>query len=454
MLAAAVVLSFGMSTGSQAQSNAAFTPEKIREVVDKFRDTLVVVDYSIEYYDPRAQRNVKRDRYCTGIVVDGTGLIMVRGHVSLPDVKPFNVRVRMPSGERYDATVLDKDKRINVAFVKLVNRETEPDLPFATFATGPSLAVGDEIMVMGVLPEVLDFERTFMSAHVASVIETPRRVFVMDSSPPYGMIGGPVINAEGEAVGVVGHDLARSEGGEIYIRAGYPLVYEADLFQHLIENPPTKVPEAWLGVFIQPLTDDLAQYWGLAQTGGIVVSTPIKDSPAQRAGLLRGDVIKEFDGEAVSAKEDADARVFMRMVRESGIGRDAPITLIRDGEEMQLSVPLEESPKTAAEAEKYEDKQFGLTVREITADYILAADLDPGLEGLVVDRVERAGWASLAGLVRGDILKRVDGRQVATIEEFKEILADIKERKPKEIAVFIERGRRTGFLRIEPDWKD
>jgi len=454
VLVAGAVLGFGAAAASEGGSNATFTPEKIREVVDRFKDTLVIVDYSTEYYDPRAQRNVKRDRYCTGIVVDSAGLIMVRGHVSLPDVKPFNVRVRLRSGEQYDATVLEKDKRINVAFVKLVNRETEADLAFATFAKEPSLAVGDEIMVLGVLSEALDFERTFMLAHVASVIETPRRVFVTSPAPSFGMLGGPVINAEGEAVGVIGQDLARSEGGEIYIRAGYALIYTADLFQHLIENPPTKVPEAWLGVFIQPLTDDLAQYWGLEKTGGIVVSTLIKDSPAERAGLLRGDVIKMFDGQPVSAKEDADARDFMRMVRESGVGRDAPITLIRGGEEMQLSVPLEESPKTAAEAEKYEDKQFGLTVREITADYVLSADLDPGAEGLVVDRVERAGWASLAGLLPGYILKKVDGKQVTTIEEFKKILADIKVRKPKEIAVFFERGRRTGFLRIEPDWED
>ncbi|MCK5557736.1 MAG: trypsin-like peptidase domain-containing protein, partial [Candidatus Hydrogenedentes bacterium] len=311
-LMAGVVLSLGMSAESEAGTNSGFTPEKIREVVHKFRDALVVVDYSTEHYDPRAQRNVKRDRYCTGIVVDSAGLIMVRGHVSMPNVKPFNVRVRLSSGERYDATVLQKDKRINVAFVKLANRDAEADngdkldLPFVSFSKEPSLAVGDEIMILGVLPEVLDFEKTFALGHVASVIETPRRVFITDSSVQYGMIGGPVINSEGEVVGVIGYDLARSEGGDIYIRAGYPLIYTADLFQHLIDTPPTEEPvrqEAWLGIIIQPLTNDLAQYWSLDKTGGVVVSTVIRGSPAERAGLLRGDVIKMFDGKPIAAKE-------------------------------------------------------------------------------------------------------------------------------------------------------
>jgi S1-C subfamily serine protease len=82
------------------------------------------------------------------------------------------------------------------------------------------------------------------------------------------------------------------------------------------------------------------------------------------------------------------------------------------------------------------------------------SDLDPDIKGVVVDRVERAGWASLAGMIPGDIVKEIDGKPVASLEEFKEILTDIKERKPKQIAVFIERGRRTGFLRIEPDWEE
>ena len=447
-------------TAEPERGKSTFTPETIREVYDEFKEALVVVEYSIEYYDPRRQQEVKRDLHCLGVVVDRSGLVMVRGHVSLANVKPFNVRVRIDSGTRYDATVLQKDRRINVAFVKLVPRAEDEDnggldLPFVPFAESPSPNVGDEIMVLGILPEVLDYEKTFHVGRVASVIETPRRVYTTDFAVPYGMVGGPVINASGEVVGVIGYDLSSREGGDIYVRAGYPLLYTADLFQHLIDNPPTEeedLEEAWLGVFIQPLTDDLAEYWGLEKTGGVVASTIIKDSPAERAGVKRGDVIKVFDGKPVTFKEDGEMRGFTRLVRESGIGKNVPVTVMRDGQEVQLSVLLEETPKTTAEAEKHEDKEFGLTVREITADFIIVSDLDPDVKGVVVDRVERAGWASLGGLIPGDIVKEIDGKQVTALDEFKEILADIKDRKPKQIAVFIERGRRTGFMRIEPDW--
>lgn len=449
-------------TAEPESGKSAFTPETIREVYDEFKEALVVVEYSIEYYDPRRQQEVKRDLHCLGVVVDRSGLVMVRGHVSLANVKPFNVRVRMDSGTRYDATVLQKDRRINVAFLKLTpSAEDEDngglDLPFVPFAESPSLNVGDEIMVLGILPEVLDYEKTFHVGRVASVIETPRRVYTTDFAVPYGMVGGPVINASGEVVGVIGYDLSSREGGDIYVRAGYPLLYTADLFQHLIDNPPTEeedLEEAWLGVFIQPLTDDLAEYWELEKTGGVVASTIIKDSPAERAGVKRGDVIKVFDGKPVTFKEDGEMRGFTRLVRESGIGKNVPVTVMRDGQEVQLSVLLEETPKTTAEAEKHEDKEFGLTVREITADFIIVSDLDPDVKGVVVDRVQGAGWASLGGLVPGDIVKEIDGKQVTALDDFKEILADIKDRKPKQIAVFIERGRRTGFMRIEPDWED
>ncbi len=460
-----VVMAVLMSRGVLAEPEAgksAFTSEAIREVYDEFKKALVVVEYSIEYYDPRSQQEVKRDLHCLGVVVDRSGLVMVRGHFSLENVKPFNVRVRIDSGTRYNATVLQKDRRINVAFVKLTPSAEDKDaggldLPFIPFAENPSLSIGDEIMVLGILPEVLDYEKTFQVGHVASVIETPRRVYTTDFAVPYGMVGGPVLNVRGEAVGVIGYDLSSAEGGDIYVRAGYPLVYTADLFQHLIENPPVEekdLEEAWLGVFIQPLTDDLAEYWGLDKTGGVVASTVIKDSPAERAGIVRGDVIKVFDGKPISFKEDGEMKDFTRVVRESGIGRTVPVTVIRDGQEMQLGVLLQETPKTAAQAEKHEDKEFGLTVREITADFIIISDLDPDIKGVIVDRVQGAGWASLGGLIPGDIIKEIDGKQVATLDEFKEILANIKERKPKQIAVFVERGRRTGFLRIEPDWKE
>jgi len=459
LTALVICLRVPAETGADAST---FTPQRTREIFEKFKPALAVVNYSIEYYDPGRQQDVKRDLHCLGVVVDPAGLVMVRGHVSLANVKPFNVRVRLDSGVRYEGTVLEKDKRINVAFVKLVaetgdGSQGDLDLPFVSFATDPSLNVGDEVMVLGILPEVLDFERTFQVRRVASVIETPRRVYVTDLPVPYGMAGGPVVNADGAAVGVIGYDLDPREGGEIYVRSGYPLIYTADLFQHLIDNPPTEQKdrqEAWLGVFTQPLTDDLAEYWGLDKTGGVLVSTVIQNSPAERAGLVRGDIIRMFNGEPVNAKERTDVRDFTRMVRESGVGRTVPITVVRDGEPVQLSMMLEEAPKTAAEAEKYEDEEFGFTVREITADFIIVGDLDPGIKGLVVDRVEAAGWASLSGLLPGDIVKEFGGKQVTSIEELKSILEEIKGDKPKEVAVFIERRGRTGFLRIEPDWDD
>ncbi len=445
-----------------AGGGSAFAPQRTRELFEKFKPALAVVNYSIEYYDPGRQQDVKHDLHCLGVVVDPSGLVMVRGHVSLANVKPFNVRVRLGSGARYDGTVLEKDKRINVAFVKLVpgadgGRQAELELPFVLFARNPSLNVGDEVMVLGILPEVLDFERTFQVRRVASVIETPRRVYVTDLPVPYGMTGGPVINAGGEAVGVIGYDLDPREGGEIYVRSGYPLIYTANLFQHLIDNPPTEQKEsqeAWIGVFTQPLTDDFAEYWRLDKTGGVIISTVIQNSPAERAGMLRGDIIRMFDGEPVNAKERTDVRDFTRMVRESGAGRTVPVTVLRNGKPVELSVLLEEAPKTAAEAEKYEDENFGFTVREITADFIIVGDLDPGIKGLVVDRVEAAGWASLAGLLPGDILREFAGKQVTSIEELKPILDEVKAEKPKEVMIFIERRGRTGFLRIEPDWED
>src|SRR5690606_10217028 len=143
----------------------------------------------------------------------------------------------------------------------------------------------------------------------------------------FGYVGGPVINSAGNIVGVVGFDLSTNEGGDLYTRSGHPLVYQTALFKHYINNPPSKEAldaqetDAFLGVFSQPLTDDLATYWKLPQEGGVVVSTVIDGSPAAEAGLLPGDVIVMFNEVPVRAKLDREIPGFTKIVRDAGIGK-------------------------------------------------------------------------------------------------------------------------------------
>jgi serine protease Do len=329
-----------------------------------------------------------------------------------------------------------------------------------TFKKKGPLAVGDAVLILGILGQSLDHRPTTFLRRVGAVLENPRMTYCIDDRVPFGAVGGPVIDELGDVIGVVGFDLSPSEGGELYVRSGHPLIYEAELFVDLIANPPGERAEsldrqdAWLGVFTQPLTDDLAEYWGLEGTGGVVVSTLVPDSPAGAAGLERGDVITAFNGVPVKAKQDREVLAFTKLVREAGVGTEVALKLIRDGEPMELTLRLAERPKSARDAGEHEDTVFGLTVREITTDVRILLNLPDDVQGVIVRRVKSGSWADLAGFRPGVIIMNFGDHPVRDLGEFVEAVEKVVQDQPSEVTVFCKVGARTGFFRIQPRWQN
>jgi serine protease Do len=311
---------------------------------------------------------------------------------------------------------------------------------------------------VGLLGDTLDFSHSVILRRVGAIIEKPRTTYCIDDRLLFGYVGGPVIDAAGEVVGVVGFDLSSSEGGEMYVRSGHPLVYQAGLFENEIKNPPTESgakvakDEAFLGVFSQPLSDDLAEYWKLPKNGGVVVGTVIPPSPAADAGLQLGDVIVRFNGVPVTAKLDREILGFTKLVRDAGIGKTVPVAVLREGKPLDLTVTLTARPKSARDAGEFEDKTFGLTVREITTDVRILLNLTEDVKGVIVRRVKSGSSANLAGIVPGTIILNFGDHPVASLEDFKNAVAGAAETKPAEVPVFCRVGSRTVFFRMQPRW--
>ncbi len=306
--------------------------------------------------------------------------------------------------------------------------------------------------------ETLDFARGLRLQRVAAVLDEPRRTYALDSSIPFGFVGGPVMNRRAQLAGVVGFDLSAAEGGDIYTRSGHPLVYQTALFQKYIDQPPGKEggegngPDAWLGVFTQPLSDDLANYWGLPPRGGVVVSTVIPGSPADRAGLRMGDVIVAFNGEPIRAKQDQDVLGFTKLVRESPLDRPLPVNLLRDGDPAEIRLTLLPRPKSGRQAIEHEDETFGLTVRELTTDVRILMNLTEDVAGVLVRRVESGSPAALAGIRPGFVILTVGGRNVASVSDYIEAVEAEEQSRSDEVTFFCRIGANTAFFRLQPRW--
>lgn len=436
------------------------TSSVIQEAFQRVAPAVCVVNYSSNITNPSSGEVSKRNTRALGLLVAPEGLVMAHGHMQIENSEPFNITVTVGQGEEekvYSAKLLKKPEDVNVCFVQITD-EKKDRFPYASFSERP-LRLGEPVVLIGLLGDSLDFNRSVITRRIGSILEKPRRTYCLDERVLFGYVGSPVINYEGKVVGVVGFDLSAGEGGDLYVRSGHPLVYQTELFAAYIAKPPTEKEltvakdEAFLGVFTQPLTDDLAEYWGLPQSGGVVVGTLMPGSPAEAAGMQTGDVIINFDGVPIQAKQDREVITFTKLVRDAGIGRSVPVRVLRDGQPMDLTVTLVERPKSARDAGEFEDEVFGLTVREITTDLRIALNLPQDVQGVIVRRVKSGSWAALADMEPFLIVMNFGGHPVTSLDSFKQAIEKVVQEKPAEVTVFCRVGTRTGFFRIKPRWE-
>jgi serine protease Do len=444
-----------------AVSSGEFSRGAIQRAYAKVSPAVGLVSYTAEVTNSTTGETRKIDRDAPGIVVAPDGLVMTHGHMLIEDSVPSNIRFTIGEGDaetEYPVTLLKKPADVNVCFLRIVS-DKPLTLPCVKFRRDASLGLGEPVMLIGLLAEALDNARSVSLRRIGAILEKPRRTYCLDEPVRFGFVTGPVIDTHGDVVGVVGFDLATEEGGDLYVRAGHPLVYQAGLFQPYIDRPPTedtaaeKTEEAWLGVFSQPLTDDLAEYWSLEKKGGVVCSTVVAGSPADKAGLQQGDIILTLNGLPVRPKLDREIVQFTKLVRDTAPGVTIPITFLRNGESKDIEVTLEARPKAARDAEEFEDTTFGLTVREITTDLRMLANLPESVQGVIVRRIKSGSVAELAGMRPGIIVLRIGESVVTNIEEFKQAVEQAATSRPSEIPVFCRAGSVTGFFRLEPRWE-
>ena len=219
------------------------------------------------------------------------------------------------------------------------------------------------------------------------------------------------------------------------------------------EKRPLEAWKPWLGVSTQVLTAELAEAIGLpSQSRGVRLSQVFPNTPAERAGMKAGDLLFRIDGQIIQAYRPEDVEVFGNMIKQYRVDSTVGFEVWRDGEKIDLNATLDKRPTPANELPEYEDEELEYTVRELSFGDRVFLRIDPKEHGLLVENVESAGWASLAGLRQGDLLLRVNGADVHGIEQMNEVMDQIHQSKPQRVVFFVKRGIHTLFIEIEPEW--
>ena len=346
----------------------------------------------------------------SGFIISKDGQVVTNNHVV---EGASEIVVKLADGEEYPATVLGRDPKTDLALLKIKPRK---DLPTATLGDSKSLKVGEWVVAIG---NPLGLSNTvtagIVSAKGREIGAGPYDDFLQTDAPINpGNSGGPLVNLRGEVVGINTAIAAHGQG----IGFAIPVDTAKLVVPQLASDG--KVHRSWLGVNLQEVTPDLAKSLGLSEPRGALVSDVVAESPAQKAGVMKGDVIVEFDGVAVKA-----SRELPRLVAGTPTGKDVTLKVVRDGKDLWLRAMLAKAddPKLADAKDRSAPARgkLGLGLQEITPDLARGMGLKES-RGLVVTQVEPGSPAATAGIQVGDVILEVNKQKVQTIRDARQAL--------------------------------
>jgi len=374
----------------------------------------------------------------SGFIISEDGYIVTNHHV-IGGADKITVRLSMPREEEYQATIVGTDEKTDLALIKIDAKHPLPVLPLGN---STDLRVGDWVVAIG---NPFGLEQTvtigIVSAKGRVIGAGPYDDFIQtDASINPGNSGGPLLNLQGEVVGVNTAIFSRG-GGNIGIGFAIPIDLAKTVVAQLRETGT--VTRAWLGVMIQPVTQELARSFGLQETRGALVAEVTPGSPAAQVGIQRGDIIVEFNGTAIR-----DSHELPPLVAQSPVGSRAKVTVLRDGKERTFSVTLGELKDQEARAQGGESR-WGMTVADLSPELARRFQLEQDRKGVVVVDVEPGSPADTGGLRPGDMIEEVNRQPVGSVKDFTAAVASAKGRET--LLLLVRRGNTTSFFALRQE---
>lgn len=378
----------------------------------------------------------------SGVIVTEDGNIATNAHVvDGADI----ISVTMADGTQYEAKLVGIDKDADLAVIKIDAKE----LPAAKFADIEEVHPGDWCVAVG-NPFGLDHTVTagIVSAKGRSGVGTAQFEDFIQTDTPInpGNSGGPLVNLDGEVIGINTAIRSNSGGNE-----GIGFAIPAPTVQTVMHDLMTKgfVERGYLGVSIQQLTPDLAANMGTKPKRGVLLGDVVPGGPAAKSGLAAGDIVTTVNGQAVT-----DPGQLMSRIARISPGSNADLKILRDGEEQSFSVKLGKRPGSNAPGETKAEKapetnKLGLSVQPLDKALREQFKLNEDESGLAVTDVAAGSAAELAGLQPGDVILAAGGKSMTSADQFNELTA--KTTAEKGLLLRVKRGEASRFIVIKPD---
>ncbi len=356
--------------------------------------------------------------------------IMTNNHVI---ENATNIQVRFKNKIVLDAEIIGRDKLSDIAIIAVPfkkNIEKYAEKNVLKFGNSDKLKQGNIVIAIG-NPLGLDGTVTMgiVSALDRSIEGHPGEGFIQtDAAINPGNSGGPLINTDGEVVGINTAIIAGAQGLGFAVPANQAKWVMENLLKY------GKVRRGKIGIIIQPLTPDLAEHFGVEH--GVLVAKVIKDGPADKAGVKPGDVIVAVNGNPVEEPNDVQ-----KYVMRTEPGKYVTLTIVRDGKKEQIkvkTVPWEEEISLGNLRDL--ELKYGLVVRDITPELAHRYRLPKVPYGVLVVDVKPGSPADEAGLRGGDVIVSVNRKPVHSAEEFWKLIAKAKSKNLRSVLLYVQRG--------------
>jgi len=354
----------------------------------------------------------------SGFIIRKDGLIITNNHVV---ENAQQISVTLSDKQEYKAKLVGRDPKTDLAIIKI---DAKSDLPAAPLGNSATLRVGEWVMAVG-NPFGLSNTVTagIVSAKGRAIGAGPYDDYIQTDAPINpGNSGGPLFNAAGEVVGINTAIFSQS-GGNVGIGFAVPINQAKALLPEL--ESKGSVSRAWLGVSIQPMTPELARSLNVDKARGALVADVNDKSPAEKAGIKRGDVIVAYDGKNVDESASLPA-----LVASSAVGKTVPVEILRDGKSQTLNVTVAKlKDESVALVGKHEKSNWGLSLRELRPQERSRMGLKDR-DGVLIENVVPDSPAADAGVQPGDIILQVNRVSVDSIEALKAEVGKAKPDKP------------------------
>ena len=363
-------------------------------------------DFFGPHQEEGPSRDFKQRSLGSGFIIDKDGHIVTNNHVI---ENADQIKVKLADEREFEAELVGRDPNTDLALIRI---KDVSDLVPLKLGNSDDLTVGSWVVAVG---SPFGLEQTvtagIVSAKGRALGSGPYDDFIQtDASINPGNSGGPLLNMEGEVVGINTAIVANGQG----IGFAIPISMAQGIVMQL--QADGSVTRGWLGVSIQDLSPELAEYYGIKDKKGVLVAQVFEGDPADKAGIKANDVIVEVDGKSIES-----SRELTKTIAALEVGKKTTVTLLRDGKEKTVTVKIAKrgDSQPLAQYKPEDSKRLGIQIAEATPETAMRFGHSETEKGVLVVGVEPGSKAAEAGVRRGDMVKEVNRKPVASVSELR-----------------------------------